>query len=374
MRGALDLAGRLLAAFSLELRRALRAPDTLKIRLLPGLLMVPTLLALVLAGLTLTDTRPTVALPPGGPDEPMVSRALLGERLVPLYVGDPGAALEDGRAEAAVLSWEQAPGLGYRAWEPTPDARWTAHVVARDQRVRERLDDALEHAGDAMVAYEVTLAGGDPQRDGIVLRVDEDDPVGASGPLGRLVPTSPDGRWVIALGGLGVYGLILSLPVLGINDRKQGIAEAMAVLPLPLPLLHAVRLLAWALISGLSAAVLLAELALLVGDGLPLPSPAALVAALATMMLCASAMHVVGVSCRSPVTAMNLGPGAALAVLGGLVGATHLSPPGWVPVLALVSADGPAALLMGALSALLVSAGLIALAARLELRRIEEGV
>jgi len=373
VRPAWDLGRRLLAAFALELRRALRAPDTLKIRLLPGLLLVPTLMAVVLASVTLTDTRPVVALCPGGPDEAMVSRALLGQHLLPLYVADPRAAMEDGRAQAAVLSWEQAPGLGWRAWDPTPDARWTAHVAARSREVQGGLEDALAQVGEAMVAYDVTLAGGDPQRDGTVLSVVEDRPVGASGPLGRLVPTSPDGRWVIALSFLGVYGLMFSLPVLGINDRKQGIAEAMAVLPLPLPLLHAARLLAWALISGVSAAVLLGELALMVGDGLPLPSPAALVAALAALVLCASVMHVIGVSCRSPVTAMNLGPGAGLGLLGGLVGATHLAPPGWVPVLGLVSPDGPAAQLLGALSALLVSAALVTLAARLELRRIEEG-
>lgn len=359
------------AALGFELRRALRAPDTVKIRLLPGLLLVPLLATITMAAVTVTDTRAVVALPAeGGPDAALLERALGGERLRARFVPDPRAALEAGEAELAVLAWEPGGYAPTRPWDDRPDARWRALVQARDEDGERRLASALEEVGEALIEGEVLLAGGDPAWAAVA---EIDEPPTARGGLSRLIQVVPDTGYVLAFAFLGIYGLMFSLPVAGLQDRKAGVSEALAVLPVPAFLLHAARLLAWCLLAALPSAIFIAELMLFAGDTRPLPSAGAVLAGLGALLLCAAATSVTGIACRSPVTAMNLGPAVGLGLLGGMAAGSWLSPPGWAPVIGLMTRDGPWALaLAGAISTGLAAA-IVALGARVERARIEEG-
>ncbi len=335
--------------------------------------MVPTLALLTTLVMTLTDTRRTIALPvEGGPDAALVEAALAGERLRAIFVEDPSLALARGEADGAVR-WEQGGAAPLRVWDGRADARLIAVIETRDEETQEHLSDALVEIGDALLEAEVVLAGGDPLAVAVA-DIDELEAEGGSKDgLRKIAPTGPDGYWVLGFTFLGVYGLMFSLPVAGLQDRKQGIAEALAVLPVPAFTLHTARLVAWCAIAALSAGLLMAEVTIFIGSSAPLPSPGAVLAGVGGLFFAAAAMHTIGVACRSPVTAMNLGPGAGLAVLAAMVGGTHLGSPGWVPVLGLVSPDGSGARALAGVIALGLSGLLIALGARLERARIEEG-
>lgn len=360
-----------LAALSLELRLALRAPGTVQIRLLPALLLVPTLVAVLTAALTLTDTRPLVALPEaGGPDPALVTRALEDEDLRPLFVADPAAALAEGRARAAVLAWETGSGNTFLPWDSSGAARWTAVVQADKQSVEGRLTEALLDVGDALATEAAVLAGdGDVSR-GLrmeTLKVQEESP------LEEFLPASADGRWVLSFAFLGTYGLMFSLPLVGLQDRKTGLAEALAVLPVPGFLLHLARILAWTLVAAVASATMLLEVVVFMEVPAPPPSLAAVLAGGAALLLGAAIMHTVGLACRTPVNAMNLGTGVALGYLAALMGGGHLGLPAWVPVLGLLTRAAPGWQALAAGIAVLLAAGVVALGVRLERRQIEAG-
>lgn len=361
------------AALSLEALRALRAPDTLKIRLLPGLLLVPLLSLLTITVMTLTDTRGVVALPAsGGLDPAVLEEALDDARLQARFVEDPARLWADGEADAWVR-WERGGAAPTRLWDDRGDADWIAVIQAREQDTEDRLREALLDAGDAALEARVILAGADPSSV-VVAEFEEISPRDEhKSRLAQLFPLSADGRWVLGFSFLGLYGLMFSLPVLGLQERKQGVAEALLVLPAPAPLMHAARLACWTAIAAAAAGVLLAEVAVFTRSDAPLPSPGAFLASFGALALCASAMHTTGIACKSPVTAMNVGPGVGLMVWGSMLLGAHLGAPGVVPVLGLVSQGGSADLALAGLIALALCAGLVLLGARLERARIEEG-
>lgn len=356
-----------------ELARAIRAPDTLKIRILPAVLLVPTLSLLTMLAITLTDSRRVVALPEqGGPERSLVEAALAEEDLSARFVADPGAALARGEVDGAVR-WEAGGASPLRAWDEAGDARWVAIIQTRDEKTEDHLWDALVDVGDAMMDAEVGLAGGDPG-DVAVTDIDEiETEESALKGITKIAPTNGDGYWVLSFTFLGVYSLMFSLPVAGLQDRQQGIAEALAVLPVPALTLHGARLLSWCAVAALACAVLMSEVLVFMGDLIRPPSPGAVLAGLGALLMSAAMMQSVGIACRSPVTAMNLGPGAGLAVLGLMVLGTHVPTPGWVPVLGLMSKDGAGAMGLAGLISMGLAAGLVALGARVERDRIEEG-
>ncbi len=278
---------------------------------LPVLLVLPMAVLSALLGGSGKEGAVVVALPEQDPPGLWLQEAFEAEAIEPLRLADPRAALDDGRALAAVRAWDLP---------ADPDAVWTVSVEIDRHVVREPLRLALQEAHDLALAESILDAGGSIAQDLRVLDVTRS-------------PLKGRPRMKILLGSLLLLSGLASSLLLSrdlTQDREQGGLEATfvtrgsAVADLAGRAVGFCALMMWSPIVLLFALGIFRGLILRMGY-----QPVYLLQlASAIFVLCVLGL-VPGVVARSAPAAVPWSIGVLWTSLGLALGSIVLAAPGW---------------------------------------------
>lgn len=331
--------------------RTLRTREVYAYLLLPALLAVP----LLIAGSALIwslQEAPLVALPAeaevAGFSLTELSTALEAQKVRSVALADPGAALREKEAEAAVIAVAPGPGnrgaaAGEEPVEATPrarapDPRWTLRV-AGDTALIPKIRRAATQVGDASLSTRVREAGGDPAADLWVAGIAQlpAENVDRNIRISRMIVA----YLVFAVGLFGVMMVVGSITA----ERTEGLMESLAATASPPALWLLARLLSVTLLQCLAVTALFVSVNLVLGgNGAALPWPDWLglrvFAALALLNSLFLVIAMVAADAR-----MGISAGAyALMGAGLLLGWGTLDAPDWVPLAGLIHASALPAL------------------------------
>ena len=352
-----------------ELLRLLRTEEVWRYLLLPALLIVPVMVFGGVMVMSLRGASARVAVPPDLPEELGLMQALEAENLEVVVLDDPAAAWAAGEVDGAIVEVRDGDGIAGAGFaDRAVRARWQVALVADTRAVEGKLRDAAEHAGHEVLADIVALAGGDPERDLEVARVDVHD-VPVPWPVNPTRGLVAYG--VFALGSVAFF--FLSLPV--VADRREGVTEVLRVLPVPPTAALWARLFAQLALQLVAAALVAGNVVLLVapllrGDLFAAPGLADLPGFVACVVL-VNALHVaVGVYAPNAKVANSASGTAAFTTLGliglGLLGA----PPAWVPLAGILAANTPLDAAIGVVVTLAAAAAVLAACGHFLLTRV----
>lgn len=323
----------------MELLRFMRTNGVHRYLIVPAWLVLPAVLMLYVAGLSLGAFEYRVAIPADSPDALALSEHLAAVDLTAVPVADPSAHFTAGEVDAAVIAVEEGDGL-YEATELEGAERYRYRLTALtlNPRVRTALSNAATSAGHFALEELVVAAGGDPRESVWVATVDlllEQD-AAPPNPLGEF-QGSYLAAYLLWLLGLVGYLLLVSGPV---ADRSAGVVESLLVAPVPPTAYLVGRAMAVSLIQLLTGGLVFGSVYLLVAgrvDILP-PLSAVLALCLAATVL-NSAYLAVGTLSPSMKSASSAAGTLWLLTTLGFVLVAGLQLPTLVPVVGLINAD-----------------------------------
>lgn len=354
----------------MELRRLFRTEEVFLYALLPALLGLPALGFTGVLAASFLGQEGVVALPPDLPAELDLPDRLAERDFQVIVRADPRGAWERGEVDVAVVAWRLGPGIGASRREEER-ARWELDLVADDADAAREVERAAEDAGSDVLADLVALAGGDPAE---VLDFADVQTVTAGDALD--LPFAP--RPAAVAYGLFMLGLVgfffLTLPA--VADRREGVTEALRVLPVPPTAMLWARLGALLVVQGLVGALLVVNLVLLFapfarGEMVDVPGLADLPGAIAGVVLVDALYVAVGVLSPTARTANNTSSITMTIQLVALGAGLFASPPAWVPMAGLLVAQGLSERVVAVIATLLPAVLIVELCGRLQASRVD---
>ncbi|RME23381.1 MAG: hypothetical protein D6798_13585 [Deltaproteobacteria bacterium] len=355
-----------------ELRRLLRTGSVYAVVLLPSLLLIPVALLIGTLAMSVVDQRDVVALPRSLPPELDLVAGLEAADWKVVQVADPAAALDEGDADVARLSWERREGIAAAgSLELAGRARWRFVVDGDDPDVVAALRGQLVALGDDWLEDAVAAAGGDPEVDLWVARVD----------VQALEPTEPQlldpvRGWrayvIFLLGSVAFFFLSLT----GVADRRQGVTETLAVLPVSRQAVLWARLLALFLVQvmatvGLGVNFLLLLASVAADRDLQVPGGWALLSLAGAVLLSDALYGIIAVVAPSARAANNGSSAVMLVLVALLCVGVFVDGAWWVPLAGGVSARGPLENGVCLVSSLVATAAVVGMCARALDRRVD---
>lgn len=356
----------------MEALRLSRTDEVYRYLLLPSLLGIPVLLFGVVEALSIQGPAATVAVPSTLPPELDVTAALEARNVQVFPEADPQAAWAAGRVDGAVVTVEDAAGIGgARGIEHAERERWRVSLVADDLQVRGLLVDAVDDAAGDWLDDIVSLAGGDPGPTLDVVDLDvlaapraDDAPID----LARAIPAYCVGM----IGLMGFY--FLALPA--VADRSEGVTETLRALPVSIRSLLWGRLGAMLVLQAAAALLVSANVLLLLANVLGNAGVGGLhladVAGWGAAVVLIDAVYVaVGAISATAKTANNTSAVAMLAQYAILALGVFRKPPAWVPLAGVFVAHNAVDRVVAVVACLVPAALLLALVGRQVERRVE---
>lgn len=315
----------------LELRRLARTSQVYSYILLPALLLLPTG---VFAGVVALSLRspPSVAVPAALPAELPLAHALERQGLAVVPTADPQAAWLAGEVDAAVVAVVRGEGLAgaHPRLERADPAAWTVRFLAVDAALEGKVEEAVERAGDEVLADLVVLAGGDPERDMWLAGIE-------TLPLPEAPPFSIQrALWAYLVFVVSLVGFFL-LALAGVADRNEGITESLLAAPVRARDLLLARLLATLGLQALAGLLIAANVVLLLStvEGVHkqlVTGPATLLSLVGAAAFCDALYLLVGTWTPSAKAANNVGGAVMMGMIGLLGAGVGTAAPAWVPL------------------------------------------
>ena len=235
--------------------------------------------------------------------------------------------------------------------------RWEAPLVGEVETL-ERVEDAIEWAGNRALEEEIALAGGDPERTLWFVKSRRYAPAGDSSSL----PARSILGYLTAMLGMVSYFLLTMGTV---SEREEGVSETLAATAAPAWIPLVVRL---AVATGLELVggwlVVGSVLAVLPHAALTLPRALGYTLQVGCALALLNCVYLlVGLLAPTAKAAYNLGS-LPLALSFGLLALAVTQTPPWIPLVGVLSAETAGDIAVGAAATLATAALAVAATAR----------